>query len=121
MNSGYFCLSISDALGVIGRHFSIRLLNPMVADVGCEYIAFSIDGKVGHGCEPTVKGAKEVHGERATPLAHKSALAVEFLYPVVVAVGDVKYPLGTDYHIRGIVEFTCPDADLTGRAPHSVR
>src|SRR3990172_6843990 len=45
--------------------------------------------------------------------AQKYPIWREFLNPMVADVGDVKYPLGTDYHIRGIVEFTCPDADLT--------
>ena len=89
----------------------------MVIEVGYEYIPFLIDCHAGYRHKPAVEGAEDIHGERTTPLAKESSVDAELLYPVIVAVGDVKRPVGTKRHIRRIVELTRQNADRSRRAP----
>lgn len=94
-----------------------EFLNPMVVEVGCEYIPYLIGCHAGHSREPAVEWAEDIHGEWTAPLAKESSIGTELLYPVIVAVGDVKRSLWIKCHIRRIVELARPDADLARRSP----
>ena len=94
----------------IGREF----LNPVIIEVSSEYIPVLVNGNAGHRGKPAVEWPEDVHGERAAPFAQECPIGAEGLNAVVVAVGYIKCSIQADRHIRWVIEFTCPDADLAG-------